>query len=554
MSTVDRRTFVRGAAFGLAAVAMTPALAACSGGTSSQSIATKLAAFPTYVQITKGPKPDLPGSKTVQPVYFKPDTNLYKSVTGKIGEGKSASALVITYSPPPPADNDYLKFVSEKANIDFKMSITPADQFANKFAATVAGGDVPDYVEFLVFALPPRFPNLLASQFADLTPYLSGDAVKKYPNLANIPTPSWVTARVNGKIYGVPAARPPFGSVLFTRPDEFRKLGVDGDLPKNQDEFLAFCKELTSAKAGRYALGGAVGPISAATPTPRAVSFASEFIYGMFRVPNVWDYKNGKLTSSFTTPEYLEAVAYTKKLWDAGVYHPDTASMDLAKTITLNRAGSILMYNNGISGLQDAGVPANVELDAMVPFGADGGKAYNYQGASAFSFTAIKKAPKARVEELLRVMNYLAAPVGSQEQVDINAGQEGVHYTRRPDGSLQATEKGTAEVAPTNIFRIATGPSVLNAGSPAPTKETLTRMHAYEEKVTPMLVADPTLSYYSPTAASSASANLQITDAATNYILGRGSLSTLKSAITKWKGSVGDKIASEYLKSLKKYT
>ena len=37
----------------------------------------------------------------------------------------------------------------------------------------------------------PNISQILQTQAADLSPYLSGDAVKDYPNLAAIPTFSW---------------------------------------------------------------------------------------------------------------------------------------------------------------------------------------------------------------------------------------------------------------------------------------------------------------------------------------------------------------------------
>ena len=51
--------------------------------------------------------------------------------------------------------------------------------------------------------------EFLDSQCADLTPYLSGDAVKEYPNLAAIPTFAWKNSgcAYNGKIYMWPVER-----------------------------------------------------------------------------------------------------------------------------------------------------------------------------------------------------------------------------------------------------------------------------------------------------------------------------------------------------------
>ena len=54
---------------------------------------------------------------------------------------------------------------------------------------------------------PPNIENLaefLKAKCADLTPYLSGDAIKDYPNLANIPTSAWRVPIYGNAIYGIP--------------------------------------------------------------------------------------------------------------------------------------------------------------------------------------------------------------------------------------------------------------------------------------------------------------------------------------------------------------
>ncbi len=45
------------------------------------------------------------------------------------------------------------------------------------------------------------------TQLADLTPYLSGDNIKKYPNLAAIPTGAWQAGAWGDKLYGIPSLR-----------------------------------------------------------------------------------------------------------------------------------------------------------------------------------------------------------------------------------------------------------------------------------------------------------------------------------------------------------
>jgi putative aldouronate transport system substrate-binding protein len=60
-------------------------------------------------------------------------------------------------------------------------------------AAILAGGELPDMFCISVLgSLIPGMPELMASSCTDLTPYVGGDAITAYPNLANLPpTACW---------------------------------------------------------------------------------------------------------------------------------------------------------------------------------------------------------------------------------------------------------------------------------------------------------------------------------------------------------------------------
>ena len=55
----------------------------------------------------------------------------------------------------------------------------------------------------------PNLPDFFKARCADLTPYLSGDAAKDYPNLAAIPTYAWNNSLVRHRRQAVPVADPP---------------------------------------------------------------------------------------------------------------------------------------------------------------------------------------------------------------------------------------------------------------------------------------------------------------------------------------------------------
>ena len=83
----------------------------------------------------------------------------------------------------------------------------------------------------------PTSRQLLEKRFTNLTEHLSGDAIKDYPNLANIPTRTWKSAIYNGGIYGIPIPRGAIGSYNFIRQDLFEAAGVSTE-PKSYDELV----------------------------------------------------------------------------------------------------------------------------------------------------------------------------------------------------------------------------------------------------------------------------------------------------------------------------
>ena len=102
-------------------------------------------------------------------------------------------------------------------NLELQM-VSNAD-YLQKFPTVIAGNELPDMLQTPNGSPPPipNLPQLLDKRFTNLTEYLSGDAVKEYPILANLPTRTWKSAVFNGGIYGIPIPRGAIGSYHFIR-------------------------------------------------------------------------------------------------------------------------------------------------------------------------------------------------------------------------------------------------------------------------------------------------------------------------------------------------
>src|SRR5205823_12827067 len=99
-------------------------------------------------------------------------------------------------------------------------------------STTVAGSSLSYILTVSIFGTVIQdLESFLQAACADLTPYLSGDAVKEYPNLANFPTTAWPPTIFDNKIYTVPlvpggASAGPGGGLLMAQWKLFDEVGV----------------------------------------------------------------------------------------------------------------------------------------------------------------------------------------------------------------------------------------------------------------------------------------------------------------------------------------
>jgi putative aldouronate transport system substrate-binding protein len=201
--------------------------------------------------------------------------------------------------------------LNDRLGVDLKLQMVPAADYEQKFATTIAGNDVPDVLQMRTVA---NLPALLDKRFTRLDEYLAGDAIRKYPNLANIPTQTWKPAVYNGGLYGIPIPRGLVGTYSFIRQDLFEAAGLSPE-PKSFAELSETAKALTDPKARRWAFGG--------WNQPRG------YLQMMNQAPNVWREEGGKLTHQYETAEHKQGIVDLAQLWTAGVLHPDAFSDQL---------------------------------------------------------------------------------------------------------------------------------------------------------------------------------------------------------------------------------
>jgi putative aldouronate transport system substrate-binding protein len=540
---LSRRSLFKAIGLGATAVSVPTLLTACGEGSGGSvgNAGTQQVAWPTY-QPFAGPTPDLPGTaEGVQAGYTKYPSNLVNAVKAKPGDGSKVKAVAITYGiPPKPADQNKLwKAINDALGIDLEIILVPDSDFDAKMATMTAGDDLPDIISIGGGHRLPREQEFVSTKCADLSDYLSGDKAKDYPNLANLPPYTWQgMGRIKGRIFGIPLERPLPAYGMFIDRGAFNSVGAN-DAAWSKDEFATAVKALSKNK--QYGLGA-----------QKANQFGlGQFHAAAFGVPNSWKLDGGKFIKAETLPEYKEALAFVRDLFAAGAYYPDTMSLSVVDTKTYFYNGTFKSMTDGLAAFAPAvtNVKGAYSVDLALPYKGGSGNSGIVAGTGIFGYTVLKKAPAERVQMLLRVLDFLAAPFGTKEYELTHFGVEGVHFNRAADGTPKPTELWTGGENNVNlpIGYLAEAPRVLYfAGVDA---DSVKRLHAWETKAVPLAIKNPATGLVSDTRSRVGVAiDKALNDGINAIVTGRQPLESWEATVKKWRTDGGDKIAEEYAK------
>ncbi|MFD7401125.1 sugar ABC transporter substrate-binding protein [Streptomyces sp. NPDC059866] len=541
MPRMSRRTLLRSLAAGGAAVSVPGLLTACSssGGDSDVSNAgKKLAPWPAYKPAT-GPEPDLaPTQAGVQAGYTSYPTDLVRSVARTPDDGSTIKVMSVSFgTPPKPASaNRFWAAVEKALGVKIEYTIVSQADYQKKMATVMAGDadSLPDVINLFSGFVLPREAEFVQRRAEDLTPFLSGDAIADYPNLANIPTHAWQDmGRIGGRLYGIPLERPLPGSTLWINQGMFTDAGMREGW--TSEDFTAVAKQATKGRT--YALGAAQGSL-----------FGNAVHSAAHNAPQGWAVtKDGTFQPGWADERYKAAIAFQAQLRKNGSYHPDATSISQIDLTTLYYNGTVGSMQDGFGAYlpkyQEA--PAGMTPAAALPYSVGGEPGGIVAARRSFGYTVLKKAKKERIELLLRILDYLAAPFGSQEWELVHYGVEGTHFTRGKGGAPEPTKLGEVENN-TNLplKYLAEGPQVLFVpGMP----DAVRALHAWQQKVVPHAIRNASFGLQSRTNnAQGTTLKALLDDTVTGIVAGRIPLSEWDATVKRWRDRGGDRMAEEF--------
>lgn len=515
-----------------AACAPTTPSAAPTTAAGSSTPASGSATLPTYVPF-EGPTPDFPASDDgiVPAGYLTFPKNLVKTSSGPVGtSGDTVSFLTYSINPTPaPVDqNPAWQQVNKDLGLSLQFTYTALQDYNVKLNTVISSGQLPDIFTMNVLGVQiPSEAEFFQSQCAELTSFLGGDAIKAFPNLAHLPSTAWRNCLYAGKLYALPRVTNAVGPTMLAQQNALDDVGIPAI--KTRDDFSNAVKQTT--RNGVYGIGGV-----------QAQNLS--WVLGMFGAPNQWREENGKFTRDWETPEYKEAVALMRSFWDGGYVHPDTPTYIQQQGAQSFYAGKFIMYPTnffafGIAWDRLLSINKNFRLTALVA----PSPGVQFQDWGGNQITVLKKGSPERVKQVLGVLNYLAAPFGSSEYLNLTYGAQGVDFNFDDAGNPVYTDTGKNNVQYIAWQTIISAPPVLydpvdpNFVKAAHPIETAAHSHA---------VTDASVGLYSTTNADKgASLTQTMTDGVNQILFGRAPIDTLDQLVKDWRANGGDQIRSE---------
>jgi putative aldouronate transport system substrate-binding protein len=562
---LSRRAFLTAAgaaavlAPGLLAACAAPAQVSPTAAAAAGAAAKPTSVWPSFVPLQGGPKPDY---ASAGPQYEDgwdnyPTTPIKSWTKAPPGTGSTVTVFSNAYNPPsaPFEQNPAWQEVNKQLNANVQFQVIPPVDYAAKIGTVMAGDDLPDIMLFpggLNVTIQQNgtanLPSFLQQKCADLTPYLSGDAIKDYPFLAAIPTFAWQNSgsAFGGKLYMLPLERYVAGQALFKNTSIYdAEIGKDY-VPKNRDDLKRVFQQLNRPQEDRYA-----------TAAYQNTGFHITLYSAMHGAPNNWRLdSDGKLIKNYETPEFKEAVGYVQDLVAAGLFHPKTLNYADINAARLEFVGGkFALYPEGFGQpWQDfwrRGLKNNPPYNfiPLPPFPAhDGGKPQHYLGPGFIATNALKKATPERIKELLRIMDFLAAPFGTQEDLLLQYGLPDIDYTLDAAGKLTLAEKSNVDANYVNWKYVVQHPQVMYV----PDIPGYARAeYDAEHLLIPAGVADPTWGLFSPTLGSKGGLiNRTFVDGITDIIAGRRPIADYDQLVKDWQSTGGEQIRKELLEAL----
>ncbi len=339
------------------------------------------------------------------------------------------SWMNIAYGAPPPGGDAVGQRIEQETNTKVSWQWVPLAGYKERLSVALNTGDLADITQ--VPTSNPIYETaaneaIQAGVFHDLTPYLTGDNLKKYPNLAAYPSAIWDNMVYNGKIWGIPRhPNPPIFTTVHIRKDLLDRAGLSA--PTTWEELTDTLLAL-SDPPGMYGLA------------MKSTSSSDVIANAITGIQN-WEVDGeGNFRFREFMPDFKIYLRWLKQLYDAGAIHPEFPIVEGSET-DLFKMGhyAAVAANTHMFTIPDW----LEELKAHAP-GADvltlkvleGPRGYATSMATG-SWTNLmisSRVPESDIPHLLQLIDFTSSPAYQKLAM---YGVEGVHYEVKNGGIVR---------------------------------------------------------------------------------------------------------------------
>ncbi|MDF2650266.1 MAG: hypothetical protein K0Q73_6071 [Paenibacillus sp.] len=441
----------------------------------------------------------------------------------------------------PKDDSPVVQAIEKATNTKIHLEWAPNSSYSDKYNITLASGKMPAIM--VVQSKTASFVNAARTgAFWELGPYL-----KDYPNLSKANPIVLKNSSVDGKVYGLYRTRALARNGMIIRKDWLENLGLQA--PKTIDEFYNMLKAFSTQDPDKSGKADTYGMVISKYNLPW------EMMQTWFGAPNKWGTDaGGKLIPVHTTPEYMEALRFFKKLYDEKLINQDFAVLDSAKwgdPVVNNQSGVLLAEGDTVSGFDSRTLEAMKKLgkeerqyldvfgDVSGPMGVRNLPTEGYAG-----MVHISKATVKTEAELKRVLAFLDKLSDADMQNLLNYGIEGRQYTKTPNGT--EVTKDTALLAEKNDLAQIMTYIPENRILPTVITPLRTKVAQLQKESEKFVVPNPATPLVSTVYAQKGSQldNI-VNDARTKFIVGQIDEAGLKAANELWMKSGGEDLIKE---------
>ncbi|WP_135549194.1 extracellular solute-binding protein [Paenibacillus cymbidii] len=436
----------------------------------------------------------------------------------------------------PPADgNEIEKRIEEFTNTKLSIQWIPLAAYADKINLMIASGELPKVVN--VSYTPTIQSAMKSGMFWEIGPHLS-----KFKNLSTFSKVYYDYTEIDGKVYGIPSSRPITRQSLIYRSDWLKNAGLKE--PKNLEELYQVLKAFTQNDPDKNGVNDTVG---------LALEGLGKLnnIVVMHGGPNRWTIENGKLVPDFETKAYMDVLKFMKRLYDEKLMNQDFAIATRAQTqgsFTTGKAGMVQAVSGNAYNLYALLVKPvpQAEVDFFTAFTEPKGKKVVGE-INTETLTLIPKSSVKTEEELLRILAFFDKLAEPEMATLLARGIEGKHY-KVEDGKALTTD-GALFLKEVSDLRNQLLKTWIFYNTMPP------KQHALLDKSDRSDQDDEKYGVYDASKVLTSATYMErgkeleqiITDAATQFIMGKFDEAGFTKEIEKWHRTGGDKMMGEFI-------